>query len=533
MKAARHNGQHTKPRRMAGFTLPLTLAVILAMSIVMAAVANLVYSNIVLVGNNIKSQKALNIAEAGVNYYLWHLSHNGTDYKDGQATPTTPDPELGYGPYVHNYIDDNAEITGTYTLWIKPQGTGSTLMTVRSIGQANGYNATRTVVAQIGAPSFASYGVVSDGALWFGNTESADGPVHSNVGVRMDGPSSSTVSSSNATYTPSSSVGGDGSSHPGVWCHTSVVSPVNCNTRSKIDWLYPVSSVDFNQVSTSLCSMKKAAFASDAATSGLANLANACSQVPTTRTAAYLPRRASSFTVSRGYLIQLNTNGTYDLYNVNGENDQLTPYTSALTLSVVASGIAVPSSGVIFAEDNVWIRTNPTFDGRVSIGAGRLASSSQEAYAVFADDVLYAAKDGSDAIGVVAENDVLIAPYAPPASGSFNFEIDAAVISQTGDVVYPSRYRTSSSRCTRGWSNANQTFTFYGSVAIRQTWTWLWLVGGSPCGDAVNVSGTGYISGLLNNTTSYDYNLLYAPPPSYPVTSTYNILSWREVLTHP
>jgi hypothetical protein len=64
--------------------------------------------------------------------------------------------------------------------------------------------------------------------------------------------------------------------------------------------------------------MKKVAFAADAATSALANLANACSQTPSTRTAAYLPRRALAFIIARGYLIQLNTNGTYYLYNVNG-----------------------------------------------------------------------------------------------------------------------------------------------------------------------------------------------------------------------
>lgn len=520
-------------KQAAGFALPLTLSVLLAMTIIMAAVADLVYSNITLVGNSINSQKALNIAEAGVNYYLWHLSHNGTDYKDGQTTPNTPDPNLGYGPYVHNYVDDNADITGTYTLWIKPQSVGSTLMTVRSIGQANGYNATRTVVAQIGAPSFASYGVVSDSALWFGNTEAANGPVHSNAGVRMDGPNVSDVSSANATYTPPASVGGDGASHPGVWCNTGIVTPVNCNTRSKIDWLFPVTAVDFNQVTTSLCTMKKVAFQNDASTAALATGASPCTQVPTTRTAAYLPRRASTFSVTRGYLIQLNPNNTYDLYNVNGENDQLTPYTAALTLTSVATAVAIPSSGVIFAEDNVWVRTNPTFNGRVNIGAGRLASTTQQAMAVIADDIVYTAKDGSAAIGIVAEDDVIIAPYAPPATGSFTFEVDAAIISQSGDVVYPLYYRTNSTKCTRGWSNANQSFSFYGSVAVRQTWTWLWSIGNSACGDAVNVSGVGYITGFLNSTTSYDYNLLYAPPPSYPVTSTYNILSWREFLTKP
>ena len=513
--------------------MPMVLAFITLISILSVTLLAIVMNLFFIANNNSRRQQAFNIAEAGINYYLWHLSHNPTDFKDGKTTPATPDPTLGYGPYVHNYIDDNSKTTGTYTLWIKPAGNGSTIATVRSIGRVNGTNTIRTIDAQLGVPSFASYVVDSDSALWFGNTETADGPVHSNQGVRMDGPSSTDVTSANATYVPSSSLGGNGStSRPGVWCNTAVTSPVNCSTRNKSDWRYPVASIDYNQVTTSLCKMKKIAFAANAATAGLANLANACTQTPTNTTAAYLPQRNASYNAARGYLIQLNANGTYDLFYVNAENDRLTPYTSALTLQSVGTNIALDPSGIIFAEDNVWVRTNPTFAGRVTIGAGRLATSSN-AKITIADDVIYSTKNGSDAIGMVAESDVLLAPYAPPATGSFNFEVDAAVISQSGSVIYPGRYITDTNRCTRGWANANQTFKFYGSVSSRLTWTWTWLVGGA-CGDAVySASQSNYISGVLNNTTQYDYNLLYAPPPSFPLTSTYNILSWREVLTVP
>lgn len=519
-----------------GFVLPTIISFLVAIIIITAAVVQLIGSNTSVVGNNISSQKAFNIAEAGVNYYLWHLSHNSNDFKDGKTTPATPNPLLGYGPYVHDYVDDNTKKTGTFTLWIKPQGNGSTVAKIRSIGKINGTNIIRTVEAQIGAPSFASYGVVSDTALWFGNTETATGPVHSNQGIRMDGASTADVTSSNTSYVPSSSLGGNGSTNrPGVWCSTSVLSPVNCNTRPKVDWRFPVPTVDFNQVTGSLCTMKKTAFLSDSATSALATLPNACNQTPTTRTASYLPQRASngSYDISRGYLVQLNPNSTYDLFRVNGENDRSTPYTNALTLQSVATGIAVPSSGVIFAEDNVWVRSNPTFSGRATIGAGRLASTNN-AQIVIADDLIYGSKNGSDAIGLVAEDSVMIAPYAPPSSGGFTFEVDAAIIAQTDNVSYPSVYRSNSNACTRGWTNSSQQFNFYGAVASRQSWTWTWLRGSSSCGDAQYDSSEGqYISGIKNNNTQYDYNLLYSPPPSFPITSSYNILSWREVLTKP
>jgi Tfp pilus assembly protein PilX len=521
-----------------GFMMATLISIITVMSVLGAVVLQVIMTNFTTVQNNVRSQKALNIAEAGLNYYLWHLSHNGADFKDGKSTPTTPDANLGYGPYTHNYVDDNGVTSGTYTLWIKPQGNGSTIATVRSIGQVTGTNIIRTVEAQLGAASFANYAVASDSALWFGNTETASGPIHSNIGVRMDGPSNADVTSANLQYTPSQAWGGNGSTpHPGVWCDGSTTTPVDCNTRSKVDWRYPVPLLDYNQVTGTLCTIKKAAFAANAATANLATQANACTQVPTTRTTSYLPRRASAFSETSGYLIELNTNGTYNLYNVNAENDQLTPYTAALTRVLVQAGVVIPSSGVIFAEDNVWVRTSPTYHGRVTVAAGRLASASEAANVVVADNIVYSTKNGSDAIGLIAEDSVIIAPYAPPATGPFNFEVNAAMIAQSGSVLYPGTYRTNDNKCTRGWIAPNQTFSFYGSVATRQGWTWTWLQGppgGAACGDAVKETSINrYISGIYHNTTQYDYNLQYGPPPSYPLAGGYNILSWREVLTRP
>lgn len=527
----RHFVTHKKDQR--AFILPGVIAFILAAAITAGAVLTVILTNLSVIGNNVQSQRAFNIAEAGLNYYLWHMAHNGTDFKDGQSTPATPDPTLGYGPYVHNYIDSDAANEGTYTLWIKPQGNGSTVATVRSIGKVANSNAVRTVEAQIGATSFANYGVSSDTALWFGATETADGPVFSNQGVRMDGTNTGTVSSANASYTPSDAMGGDGQSHPGVWCSNTVVAPVNCSTRDTSNWIYPTTQVDFNQVSSSLCSMKKIAFTDYSSTASYANGSNACSQTPTTRTNAYLPQRSSSANDSRGYLIQLNTDGTYDLYTINNVNDTKSGYASALTTQAVATGIALPPSGVIFAEDNVWVRSNPTFHGRVTIAAGRLATN-YTANITVADDLLYSTKNGSDAIGLVSEGSVFIAPFAAPATGSFTLEVDAASLAQTGSVEYYPNYTFSNNRCTRGWADSNQSLYYYGSVASRQTWTWSWQWSGQ-CGDNVAdplVNGQ-YISGFKYNRTQYDPNLLFAPPPQYPLTGGYNILTWREVLTHP
>ena len=256
-----------------GFIIPALLALIVACSMLMVVVSSVISNTLGSATRNQNSQMALNIAEAGVNYYLWHMSHNATDYKDGKSTPTTPDPTYGYGPYVHNYVDGTGKIKGTYTLYIQPGINGSSVTTVRSKGIPTGSpTISRTLQAKIGAPSFSTYAVVSNAELWFGSTEVADGPVHSNVGVKMDGINNSSVTSANATYVPSSSSGnGSGTTRPGVWCDTAITNP-SCASRSKASWRYPVPAVDFNKITTDLCGLKKTATNNQAS--------NACNQRP-------------------------------------------------------------------------------------------------------------------------------------------------------------------------------------------------------------------------------------------------------------
>src|SRR3990167_8426922 len=136
-------------REQDGFALPTLLSFMIAMVIISTSVVILVDSNSHIVGNNVKSQRAFNIAEAGINYYLWHLSHSSTDNYDGTGACKNDIPALGCGGYKHDYVDSNAVKVGFYTLYIKPKGGGSTIVTVRSIGQLYGDNNIRTVEAQI------------------------------------------------------------------------------------------------------------------------------------------------------------------------------------------------------------------------------------------------------------------------------------------------------------------------------------------------------------------------------------------------
>ena len=127
-----------------GSILPGVLAFMLAITIMGGAVLTVILDNLFVSSSNVRSQQAFNIAEAGVNYYMWILEHDGTDYQDGTGQPSTQG-TLGYGPYIHQYVDSNLVDEGTYTLWVKPPTNGSTIVTVTSIGQVTGSSITRTV----------------------------------------------------------------------------------------------------------------------------------------------------------------------------------------------------------------------------------------------------------------------------------------------------------------------------------------------------------------------------------------------------
>ena len=52
-------------------------------------------------------EQAFEIAEAGADYYRWHLAHAAADFQDGTATS---------GPYVHDYFDKSGTKIGTFFL---------------------------------------------------------------------------------------------------------------------------------------------------------------------------------------------------------------------------------------------------------------------------------------------------------------------------------------------------------------------------------------------------------------------------------
>lgn len=493
-----------------GSVMPLLIVFMVVVGIIGVSVGGAIFSTLSVATTADRSETSLHIAEAGINYYLWHLNHNPADLTDGTG-PATAGP-LGYGPFTHQYRDINGREAGQFSLYIKQDSPGSTVSVVRSVGKAKDSKLTRTVEARLGAKAYSAYAVAGNEALWFGANETADGPVFSNVGVKMDGASNSTVSSANSQYiVPMSHGPGKGTLQDGVWCDPAVTSPIDCNTRNKSLWSFPDERLDFNRLSYDLCEIKKVA------TGG-----QPCSDILATRTGSYVPPvNPTTYGVNVGYLISLNNASSYNLYKVSSEDDTRPP-TQAISKTLVAQNIPIPENGVIFVEDNVWLVTtdNSGFNGRVTIVAARLGVTGS-ANMVLAGNIKYADKyNGNDVIGGIAENNVEVAPYA-----GVPLEINGAYIAKEGSFSYRAYSRVSGKK-TVGWVNGVEKFTFFGSVISNKLWTWSYVF----CGEDWKKECW---AGYKWNVTTYDENLRYNPPPSFPVTNTYDILSWREVLTSP
>ncbi len=379
----------------------------------MALVMGLVLSEVGLIGSQVlinnarftkfeeRQSRALDVSEAGINYYLWHLAHNPSDYKDGTNAPAA----APYGPYRHNYYDNNGNLIGTYTLTITPPTNGSTVTTVSSVGAVPHMTGGRTILAQLGQPSFSNYIFLSNTELVFSATSTTTGPVHSNVGINFNGTNNGPVASARASYVS----GVDGRTHTGVWGTGGPQS----------QWQYPVPSVDFSKVTVNLSTLQTQ---SQPANGGI-NLGNSG---------------------GAGWYLQLKTGvpASFDLYKVTSET------TSGINKTFVRNQV-VPTNGIVFSPEEVWI-SGTNFGGRMTVVAAYLPDTASKRRSInVIGDLTYAAMDGSAAIGLVAQQDVFVPRYVPST-----MTVDAAVLAQYGSVGYDT---------SNGGLKAS--FTLFGAIA--------------------------------------------------------------------
>lgn len=432
-------------------------------------------------------EQAIQIAEAGTDYYRWHLAHAPTDYQDGTGSA---------GPYVHQFLDKDGVAIGRFSLDITPPLLGSTVVAVRSTGDlANNANATRKINVKFAKPSIAKYATVANNVMRFGAGTEVFGPIHSNAGIRFDGIAHNIVSSAVASYDDPDHSGGN---EFGVHTHDSPIDPLPpAAVPSRSDVFeagrqFPVPAVDFTGITVDLANMK-----SDAQTSGF--------------------YRSSSGGL--GYHIVVKTNDTFDLYKVTSMTNAPSGCTNYLsqtgwgTWSIqnqqLLGNYAFPANGIVFLEDDVFI-DGQINTARLTIVAAVLPDSpSTRKNITINSDLVYTNYDGQDSIGLIAQGNVNIGLVSDT-----DLRIDAALIAQNGRVgrYYYRPPGGGLNRCSP--YHTRQTITLWGMIATNQRYGFAYT------------DGTGYQTRNLN----YDGSLLYSPPPSFPLTSDqYSAISWEEI----
>lgn len=430
-------------------------------------------------------ERAIQLAESGIDYYRWHLAHNKTDFQDGTGSP---------GPYVHQVHDKDGSVVGEFSLSITPPLIGSTKVRIESMGTPASTTISRKIRVEMGIPSFAKYAMVTNSIVLYGSGDEVFGPVHSNIGVGFINGSPqpiahNVVTNAVATY----------GSRFGVY---TTVPPADPNPPAAVPSRpdvfqsgrqFPVPAVDFTGITGDLSTIK-----ADAIANGF--------------------YRASSG--ANGYKIVLKTNDSFDLYKVNSllpvpNNNCKNSYGSSGQLgwgtwsigtvsgaTTFLGNYAFPANSLIFLEDHIWVE-GQIDEARLTIVAAKFPiNSATYKNIIVNNNLLYTNFDGTDTIGLIAQGNFLVG-----MASANNLTIDAAIIAQNGQTI---RYYYSSN-CSP-WTYRS-TLTTYGMFASN---------------------GQGYFyygsSGYTSQPASYDANLLYGPPPSFPLTSDqYEILSWEEI----
>ncbi len=221
----------------------------------------------------------------------------------------------------------------------------------------------------------------------------------------------------------------------------------------------------------------------------------------------------------QGYYMHLNTNNTYDMYTVNTLKSAPSGCTNAAsqsqwgtwsvnTKTLIGAGYAIPSNGIIFVKDDLWI-DGQINNSRLTIAVADIGQSDPNQYLNITvnNDLLYTNFDGSDVIGLIAQNNVNVGLFSADA-----YTVDAALVAELGRVgrFY---YNTS---CKSGGTNyyVRSSITLNGMIATAIRYGFAYT------------DGTGYATRNLN----YDGNLLYSPPPSFPLASSqYQTISWKQL----
>lgn len=430
-------------------------------------------------------EKALHLAEAGLEYYRWFLAHFPDDLENGTGTP---------GPYEHSVTDPEGGVLGTFSLNVTGEEFCGSLASVAI--ESTGWTAadptqTRTVAVEYTRPSVAEFSHIVDSNVWAGADRVISGPYHSNQGVRMDGTHNATVSSGVTSWTCTTSFGCSGSQ---------TVDGVFGGGGPTELWEFPVPQVDFAGVTVDIATLQD--YADDEG--GI----------------YYGPAGGQSH--RRGYHAIFNADGTVTVYRVT-DTIEYWGYSTAygweeeynlIDDETLLGTFDIPDTcPIVFFRDRVWVEG--VVSGKVVLVGANVQSPQHNPDVILDGNITYATGSDVDGLTVIAENNILVGLAVPNI-----MTINGIFIAQEGRFGR-NYYQTSGSYDVpnayngyvyRDTLNTNGTVVSKGRVGTK------WTCSGSYC------------SGFSQRTDTYDAQLAADPPPFTPYTSVdYTFRNWEEV----
>ena len=485
-----------------GMITPLILVFSTVLIIMAVSVMNLSLTEHRDTIQKVKKNQSLQISEAGINYYKWHLAHDDSDFTDGNSwccekdenpVKTTEYCLAAYGacgPYDHQYKDYDDNVIGWFTLKIIPPEIGSTVVTIESTGSVYGAdNVEKTITALIGKRSLAEYSFLTNSPIWIGDDESTSGPFHSNDGVRFDGVCNAEVTSAVLEYNCSGTGHDCSGTKDGIW------GAGGPDTY----WRYPVPIIDFDLFSVNMANIKDKAAQDDGTCNGYSGAG-----------------RGICFDDSgaEGYLVKFLADATVDIYRVDSLESKIWYYNldqggwkkeaEEIQYKTLLGSFDMPDNGYIFIEDNVWVEG--TINGKVTLACAKFPENPNNYTKMrINNNINYVLRDGNHNLGLMSQGDILVPRHAPT-----DLVIDAMLLSQKGHVYY--RYYNSHS--------IKNSIEVYGGIITNLFWTWTW----------VSWDGSSYVTidGYDDTNTIYNNNLTFSPPPSFPTSENFEVLSWKE-----
>ncbi len=422
-------------------------------------------------------ERALAIAEAGLNYYKWYLAHNPADITNGTGAP---------GPYTISYSDPEGSAIGEYDLDISSTEACGAIQSIDIVSTGRTFedpDRERTIYARYAQPTVSEYAYIINSNVWAGADRTIIGPYHSNGGVRMDGTNNSTVTSGLEDWACTSTFGcNPNSTEAGVF---------GSGPNSDL-WTYPSTPINFAGLTLDLSAMQ---------TSAIAN------------------GRHFGSSGDFGYLVQFLSNNTFNISTVTGtqsyaaynSSDGWHTERNVVTASTFLGNYSIPPDcSLIFIEDKVWLEG--TLSSKVSLAAADIDTVGVDPSIIINDDIIYS---GSDAgLLALAEEDVLIGLEVPD-----NMDISGIFIAQDGRFGR-NRYIADGGN---GLPSSLDQYVFRNSLTMHGT-----IVSNGRVGTKWSSGGV-WVSGFNTRFNSYDRDLVEDPPPLTPqVSDSYQFIDWRE-----